>query len=49
MYSYFLKGKINLTNIYLLIEKTLERHLSKANEKRIIVIVVGHFGAHAHP
>ena len=37
------------SNIYLLIEKNLERHLSKANEKRIIVMVVGHFSAHAHP
>ena len=30
--------------------ENLERHLSKANEKRIIIVmVVGHFGAHAHP
>ena len=29
--------------------ENLECHLSKANEKRIIVIVVGHFGAHVHP
>ena len=30
-------------------EKQANTHLSKANEKRIIVMVVGHFGAHAHP
>ena len=44
------QSTINLFELkYLLIEKNLERHLSKANEKRIIVMVVGHFGVHAHP
>ena len=43
------RSTINLFGLkYLLIEKNLD-HLSKANEKRIIVMVVGHFGAHAHP
>ena len=36
----------NKLNIYLLIEK-IYKSSSKANEKRIIVMVVGHFDVHA--